>query len=54
MFQLCWYSIFQDVNADLTVERETYAQSRTGLNDMYLTAHKEAETLTQDKKVSKR
>jgi len=39
------------VNADLTIERETYEQSRSGLNEMYLQAQKELEGEKRDKKV---
>eukprot|EP00111_Clytia_hemisphaerica_P011946 TCONS_00035099-protein len=39
-----------DVNNDLTVERETYEQSRSGLNDMYLQAQKEVDTEKRDNK----
>lgn len=40
----------QNVNADLDTERETYNQSRSGLNDMYLEATKKLEQETQERK----
>ena len=40
----------QTVNADMSVERETYEQSRTGLNDLYLEASKKLEEETQERK----
>ena len=43
-------SRLQTVNADLDVERETYNQSRTGLNDMYLDVTKHLEKESTERK----
>ena len=40
------------MTADLDVERETYQQSRAGLNEMYLKAQGDLEKLTLEKKVT--
>lgn len=42
----------KNFTADLTVERETYEQSRTGLNELYLNVENELEKERQEKKVS--